>query len=87
LFFISLVHPPLGKLTFALIGWMFGHDGNFPLKHIGEKFNFPQFYHMVSMIVQTKKAISFFSLIGSLILFLFISLHWPHPLAAQLLCS
>ncbi|KAI9852630.1 MAG: hypothetical protein M1838_000078 [Thelocarpon superellum] len=32
------VHPPLGKLLFALMGWMVGYDGHFLFDNIGDSY-------------------------------------------------
>ncbi|KAI5776144.1 Dolichyl-phosphate-mannose-protein mannosyltransferase-domain-containing protein [Geopyxis carbonaria] len=32
------VHPPLGKLLFALMGWFVGYDGHFKFENIGESY-------------------------------------------------
>lgn len=32
------VHPPFGKLLFALMGWMIGYDGHFLFENIGESY-------------------------------------------------
>jgi dolichyl-phosphate-mannose-protein mannosyltransferase len=32
------IHPPFGKLLYALIGWFVGYDGNFHFKKIGDSY-------------------------------------------------
>lgn len=32
------MHPPLAKLIFALVGWLFDYDGNFFFDEIGHSF-------------------------------------------------
>ncbi|KIX01535.1 uncharacterized protein Z518_09261 [Rhinocladiella mackenziei CBS 650.93] len=32
------VHPPFGKLLFALVGWLIGYDGHFLFDNIGESY-------------------------------------------------
>jgi len=32
------VHPPFGKLLFALMGWFVGYDGNFHFENIGDSY-------------------------------------------------
>jgi dolichyl-phosphate-mannose-protein mannosyltransferase len=32
------VHPPFGKLLFALVGWLVGFDGNFKFENIGDSY-------------------------------------------------
>ncbi|KAL7267354.1 Dolichyl-phosphate-mannose--protein mannosyltransferase 4 [Rhizina undulata] len=32
------VHPPFGKLLFALVGWFVGYDGNFKFDNIGDSY-------------------------------------------------
>ncbi|KAH9468532.1 hypothetical protein Pst134EA_009070 [Puccinia striiformis f. sp. tritici] len=37
--FFMDVHPPLVKLLYALIGYMYGYDGNFEFKEIGSEYS------------------------------------------------
>jgi dolichyl-phosphate-mannose-protein mannosyltransferase len=32
------VHPPFGKLLFALMGWFVGYDGHFHFENIGDSY-------------------------------------------------
>jgi dolichyl-phosphate-mannose-protein mannosyltransferase len=32
------VHPPFGKLLFALMGWFVGYDGHFKFENIGDSY-------------------------------------------------
>lgn len=32
------VHPPFGKLLFALMGWFVGYDGHYKFENIGEEY-------------------------------------------------
>ena len=32
------VHPPFGKLLFALMGWFVGYDGHFHFDNIGDSY-------------------------------------------------